>query len=150
MDEENIFLSRMPGAWKLDKVLSDILAPNTWKSFDVDQLILTRNDSTVESFYGEECDKGDFTLHMTGIAEGTNLSGNETTEYGEIYINYWPTLTVFLFKISLSPHTRETPSSPILCPSWTTSQLSLTVCWPPGWRVRMTFYSSATTTMGKA
>ena len=85
VDEENIFLSRMPGAWKLDTDLSNILAPNTWQSFDVDQLILTRNDSTVESFYGEECDEGDFTLHMTGIAEGTNLRGNETTEYGEIY-----------------------------------------------------------------
>ena len=72
----------MPGAWKLDISLSDILAPDTYKSFDVDQLILTRNDSTVESFFGEECDAGDFKLHMTGIAEATNFQ-NETTEYGE-------------------------------------------------------------------
>ena len=74
----------MPGAWKLDTELSDILAPGTWQTFDVDELILTRNDSTVDSFFGEDCDAGDFPLHMTGVAEATNF-GNETTEYGESY-----------------------------------------------------------------
>merc|ERR1711997_457358 len=68
-------------AWNLDTDLSDILAPSTWQAFGVDQLILTRNDSTVDSFFGEECDAGDFPLHMTGIAETTNFLGNETTEY---------------------------------------------------------------------
>ena len=85
VDDENIFLSRMPGAWELDVSLSEILAPTTWQAFNVSQLILTRNDSTVESFYGEECDEGDFTLHMTGIAEATDFN-DETTEYGEIFI----------------------------------------------------------------
>merc|ERR1712203_395460 len=50
VDDENIFLNRMPGAWKLDISLSDILAPDTYKSFDVDQLILTRNDTTEYDF----------------------------------------------------------------------------------------------------
>ena len=75
----------MPGTWEIDINMSEALAPSNYKSFDVAQLTLTRNDSNIESFYGEECDEGDFTLHMTGYAEATNFSKNESTVYGEIY-----------------------------------------------------------------
>ena len=86
LDDENIFLSRMPGAWELDESLAETLAPNTYLAFNVSRLTLTRRDATAEeSFVGEECDAGDFKLHMTGIAEATDFN-NKTTEYGEIYI----------------------------------------------------------------
>ena len=88
-ENENIFLQRMPGTWELDLSLTEILAPSTWQDFDVGQLILTRDDSNVENFLNkcqgcsEECDKDDFPLIMTGLAVGTNLAQNETTDYGE-------------------------------------------------------------------
>ena len=65
--------------------MSEDLAPETYPSFDVAQLTITRDDSNLESFYGEECDEGDFTLHLAGFAETTNLL-NEKSVYGEIYM----------------------------------------------------------------
>ena len=81
VDDENIFLSRMPGTWDIDINMSEDLAPETVYSFNVTQLTITRDDSNLESFYGEECDEGDFTLHLTGFAETTNFD-DEKSVYG--------------------------------------------------------------------
>ena len=75
----------MPGTWDIDKKMSEDLAPSTYQLFNVAQLTITRNDSNLESFYGEECDEGDFTLHLTGFAETTNFD-DEKSVYGEIYM----------------------------------------------------------------
>merc|ERR1712025_144138 len=118
VDDENIFLSRMPGTWEIDIDMSEALAPSTYQSFNVAELTITRNDSNIESFYGEECDEGDFTLHMTGFAETTNFQ-NESTVYNFAVSTY-----------------KGNPVITILCLSWTTSPLSLTACWPPARTLR--------------
>ena len=83
VDDENIFLSRMPGTWDIDINMSNDLAPSTYPSFNVAQLTITRDDSNLEVTNSEVCDEGDFTLHLTGFAETTNFL-NETSVYGEI------------------------------------------------------------------
>ena len=83
-NQDNILASRLEGAWEVDYDVTNIIGPNTYETFGIRELIVTRDESSLENIKGSYCEEYDeVPFYLTGKVEATTFE-NITLVYGEI------------------------------------------------------------------
>ena len=72
----------------MDYDVTNIIGPNTYETFGIRELIVTRDESSLENIKDSYCEEFDeIPFYLTGKVEATTFE-NITLEYGEIILSF--------------------------------------------------------------